>query len=236
MATAADIRKTVLQTVNEVQRKLGVNTTSVLTGKHASLLVDLLNDTLDEISDAGDWPQMFREIVVTAQSSVGTYEIETADDHPWKNVYEINWGSQVPPLEVRDIQDIRRLQRVGGFGTPRHFAIVDVSGIAIRFRTYPVVNQATIDAESSAVFTIAGYVKLPLYDTGTTAASTTIEFPSRVVVQGLYARALLEEAGGEATKQSDIAYSTYERMRQEALNRLTVDTGTDIYIVPTGRR
>ena len=238
MAVSADIRKTVLQTVNEVQVKLGVNTTTTLgETKLSTLLLNLLNDTLDEMSDHGDWPQMYREIEVMASSSVGTYKIQTTDDHPWKNVYEIVWGDDIASLEVRTIEDIRRLQRLASFGTPRQFAIVGVSGINATFRIYPIPNTASITADTKGgVFDIAGYVKPPLYDTSATAASTTIEFPSRVVVQGLYAKALLEEAGGEPTQQSERARQRYIEMRNEALNRFTADTGTDVFFTPTGSR
>lgn len=239
MAVATDIRLTVLQTINEVQRKLGVNAAANLTEtKLTTVLLDLLNDVIDEISDAGDWPQMFREIKVTATSSVGIYKIQTTDDHPWKNVYEIVWGDDVAHLEVRTIEDIRRLQRLVSFGTPRQFAIVGVSGINPLFRVYPIPNATAITAETSAggVFDIAGYVKPPIYDTSASAAATTVEFPSRMVVQGLYAKALLEENGGEPTPEYQTAYQEYFRMRAEALNRFTTDTGSDVYFTPTASR
>jgi hypothetical protein len=230
-----DIRKDTISIINEVQRKLGVNTQTSLTGtKLTTTLLDFLNDVIDEVSDFGDWQQMFREAAVTATSSVAAYKISVSADV--KNIYEIVWGDDVSPLEVRSIEDIRRLQRLASFGTPRQFAVVGVSGTSPKFRIYPVPTSAAIAAETSAggVFDVAYYKKPRLLTTSDTSAVPA--FPSRVLVQGVYAKALLEENGGERNSQYDVAYAEYTRMRIEALNRFNADTGTDIYVVPTGSR
>ena len=76
-----------------------------------------------------------------------------------------------------------------------------------------------------------------MFDSAVTAdASAVPAFPARVLVQGTYAKALLEENGGEPTPQYQTAYAEYIRMRSEALNRFNADTGTDIYFTPTGSR
>jgi len=233
-----DVRKDVISIVNEVERRLGVDTQTSLTAtKLTTVILDLLNDVIDEISDYGDWQQMFREVGVTAASSVASYKISVSADV--KNVYEIVWGDDVSPLEVRTIEDIRRLQRLASFGTPRQFSIVGVSGTAPLFRIYPIPTQAAIDAESSAggVFDVAYYKKPRMFDATVTAdASAVPAFPARVLVQGTYAKALLEENGGEPTPQYQTAYAEYIRMRSESLNRFNADTGTDMYLTPTGSR
>lgn len=232
-----DVRKDAISIVNEVQRRLGVNQQNNFTDtKLTQVLLDLLNDVIDEVSDFGDWPQMFREVAVTAVSSVGNYKISVSADV--KNVYEIVWGDDTASLEVRSIEDIRRLQRLASFGTPRQFAMVGVSGTAPKFRVYPIPTQTSIDAESSSggVFDVAYYKKPRLLQPVSADTSATPAFPSRVLTQGLYAKALLEENGGEPTPQYQTAYAEYVRMRQEALNRLTYDTGTDLYVTPTGSR
>ena len=232
-----DVRSDVISIINEVQRKLAVNTQTSLTGtKLTTVLLDFLNDVIDEISDFGDWQQMYREVDITAASSVGEYKIAvSADVH---HVYEIVWGDDVAPLEVRTIEDIRRLQRLASFGTPRQFAIVGVSGTSPKFRIYPIPTQAAIDAESSAggVFDVAYYKKPRLFTAVTADATAVPAFPKKVLVQGVYAKAILEENGGEPSPQYQVVYAEYERMRQEALNRFTTDTGTDIYITPTASR
>lgn len=233
----SDVRKDAISIVNEVQRRLGVDAQPTFTStKLTNVLLDLLNDVIDEVSDHGDWPQMYREVDITAVSSVGAYKISVSADV--KNVHEIVWGDDVAPLEVRTIEDIRRLQRLTSFGTPRQFVIVDVSGTSPKFRIYPIPIQATIDAESSAggVFDVAYYKKPRLLQAVTADTTAIPAFPSRVLVQGLYAKALLEENGGEPNDQSTKAEAKFEEMRQEALNRFTWDTGTDTYITPTGSR
>lgn len=221
-----DVRKSVIGIVNEVERKLGVAPSTTLTDrKLTTVLLDLLNDVIDEVSDYANWQQMFREVEVTAQSSVGTYEVAVSSQV--KDIYEIVWDDDVSPLEVRSIEDIRRLQRLASYGTPRQFAVVGVSGVNPLFRVYPVPTTAS-------TFDIAYYKKPGLLTT--TDVSAVPSFPSRMIVQGLYAKALLEENGGEPTQEYQTAYAEYIRMRLEAANRFTSDTGTDVYLTPTGGR
>lgn len=223
-----DVNQSAIGIINEVLRKLGLNTaTNLNDSKLSTLLVDYLNDVIDEVSDFGDWQQMFREATVTAQSSVGTYELAVSGNV--KNIYEIVWDNQVSPLEVRTIEDIRRLQRLTSFGTPRQFAVVGVSGTNPLFRVYPVPTTA-------AKFDIAYYKKPGILAAVTANNSAIPAFPGRLLIQGVYAKALLQENGGEQTQEYQTAYAEYIRMRQEALNRFNADTGTDTYITPTGSR
>ena len=64
MAVLADTRKTFLQTFNEVRRKLGLNDVSTLDQDTQSrAMIDFTNDVLAEISDFGDWQEMYKEEV-----------------------------------------------------------------------------------------------------------------------------------------------------------------------------
>lgn len=232
-----DVRSDVITIINEVQRKLGVNAQTSLTGtKLTTMLLDFLNDVIDEVSDLGRWQQMFREVKITAQASVGEYKIKVSADV--QNIAEIVWGDDVASLEVRTIEDIRRLQRLSSYGTPRQFMITGMSGTAPKFRIYPIPTQATINAEASAggVFDIWYYKKPRMFTAVTADASAIPAFPARMLIQGTYAKALLEENGGEPSPQYQTAYSEYLRMRQEALNRFNADVGTDTYVTPTGSR
>ena len=226
MATS-DVRKTVLGIINTVQRRLGVSPTDTVSSTtHANMLLELLNDVIQECSDFGDWQEMFREVNVTAISSVGTYEVDASAEV--KNIYEIHWDDDIAPLEVRDIQEIRRLQRVNSHGEPRQFAIVGVSGVNPLFRVFPVPTT------SGALFDVAFYKKPRIYTTSD--GGVTPSFPAIMLEKGLYAKALLEEAGGEPTPQYEVAYREYVQTRAEALNRFNSDTGTDMYLTPTGAR
>ncbi len=227
--TIGNVRLDVISIINEVERKLGLSASSTLTStSFTRVLLGLLNDVLDETSDYGDWQQMFRETTLTAQSSVGTYELAVSGEV--KNIFEVVWGTDAAPLDVRTVQDLRRLQRISSYGTPRQMATIGVSGVNPKFRVYPIPTSA-------GTFDIAYYKKPRLFDATVTADTTAVPaFPSRVLVQGLYAKALLEENGGEPTREYQMAYSEYVRMRQEALNRFTYDTGSSpIYFTP-GRR
>jgi hypothetical protein len=218
-----------IQIVNEVQRKLGVGESSFFDdNKLTTVIKDFLNDVISECNDYGSWPQFFREIDVTASSSVEAYEIpSSANVH---HIYEIHFDTQVSPLEVKSVEDMRRLQRTRGFGEPRQFAVVNTSAANPIFRAYPIPGAN----ENNKVFDIAYYKKQRLLTTVSADTSAIVLLPSRMLVQGVYAKTLLEESGQEATPHYQVAYQEYLRMRRESLNRLTADTGTDLFFVPTG--
>lgn len=218
-----------IQIVNEVERKLAVNESRFFDDRKLTTVIkDFLNDTITECNDYGSWPQFFREIDVTASSSVETYEISSsANVH---HIYEIHFGTQVSPLEVRSVEDMRRLQKTRGVGEPRQFAVVNTSAANPIFRPYPIPGAN----ENNKVFDVAYYKKQRLLQTVSADTSATILLPSRMLVQGTYAKSLLEENGQEPTPAYQVAYQEYIRMRREALNRLTADTGTDVYFQPIG--
>lgn len=214
----SDQYTSVLGIVNEVERKLATNESGRLDStKFTKLLVDLLNDVIDECNDYGDWPQMFRETTATVSSSVGSYEIVVSGQ--MKNVYDIRFDTDISPLRSVDIAEIRRLQRTRMFGRPRHFATVDVSGSNQNIRLSPIPGAN----ENNKALDIAYYKKERLYTTVTADSSAVVMFPSRMLVQGTYAKALLEESGQQGTPQYQVAYQEYIRMRQEAYNRMRGD-------------
>ena len=224
---STDIRKDAIGIINEVQRKLGVNESTSLTDtKLTTLLLDFLNDVIDEVSDYSDWPQMYREVNVTAATSVKSYEVAVSSEV--KNIHEVHFAAQAAPLEQRSISEIRVLQRTSGKGQPRQFSIVDVSGTNPNLRVYPIPASA----QNGKLFDIAYYKKPRLLTTAD--VSVVPAFPSRMLVQGVYAKALLEENGQEPTRQFQLAYQEYIRMRTEANNRLTSDTGDTFQVVPVG--
>ena len=99
-----------------------------------------------------------------------------------------------------------------------------------KFRVYPIPNSSTISNATTPTFDIAYYKKPSLYLTSDVSAVPA--FPARMLIQGLYAKALLEENGGEPTREFQAAELAYLRMRGEALNRFNADTGTDLRVVP----
>jgi hypothetical protein len=224
-----DIRQTALQIINRVLRKFGVDAVTTLTQtKQATAYLDLLNEVLTELSDFGEWLELAEEINVTAQSSVADYSVQTsALIH---HISEIAFDTDPSPLTVVEIDEMRQFGRLNRFGRPRQVAIfgVDVSGNP-KYRVDPVPSAT----QAGLLFKILLYQKPRLLTTSD--ASVVIPFPSDVVFQGLYAKALLEENGGEPNNQYQWAYREYERMKKEASNRWTGDTGNEVRFYPGSR-
>jgi hypothetical protein len=224
----ANLRRTVLQIVNEVQRKLGLTATTSLTQtKHATALLQWLNEVIDEVADSGRWQEMYAETSVSCSAGLGTYVVPGSAIV--QNVEEIVYHTDISPLELRDPSDLRRLQRINSNGIPRQYALIGVCAGNPEFRVYPVPATAQASGRS---FHIAYYVKPDMYTTSD--GSVVPVFPANLLIQGLYAKALLDENGGEPSPQYQVAYQEYLRQRKEALNRYKADTGTDIRFVPTG--
>lgn len=224
---AASVRMTILGILNEVQQRLGINPTNTLGAtRHSIMLTQLLNEVIAEVNDIGRWQDLYEEVVVTAATSIATYSIASSTREV-QSIIEVSFDSQPAQLENRPLEDLRRLQRVGGTGNPRQYSIigVDVSGNP-QMRVYPQPG-ATQDGKE---FNIAIQAKEPLF---TTSDGATIPvYPANVLIQGLYAKALLEENGGESTNQFTLAFREYQRMATEARRRYTSDTEDELTFVP----
>lgn len=228
-----DIRYTVLETVNEVQRKLGINSTATLSANKLSIqMVDFINDVCNDLVDFGDWQETLVTANITAVSGQANYTITTSANV--ENIKDIYFSEQRGPLRNITINDMRIMTRVTITGTPSQFTIfgTDANGNPnIRVRPTPVA------AEDGGIFSVLYYQRAPLYTTSD--ASTVIPFPARVVVLGTLARAVLNESGGTPTDKYTQFYQEYISARKEALNRFNGDTGWDISFVPSlnpGRR
>ena len=222
------LRETVLSVINRVERKLGLNASSAITStKKSRELLDMLNEVMDDISDTGDWQEYFRTVNVTALSSTAVYEVGVSG--LVKNVREITYGSAVSPLIWVDFQTIRQLNRIGNYGTPRQVAIegVNASSGNPNFRVAPIPTDV-----SGKTFEVLYFQKPQNY--ATTDGAVTIPFPSNLVVMGLYAKALLNESGGNPTREFQAAYTEYLKLKKEANNRFNADVGLDTYFRPRG--
>lgn len=222
-----DVKNSAIGIINEVMRKLGLKAVTNLNDtKFSTVLTDFLNDVIDEVSDYGDWQEMFRETTVQSISSVGQYEIPVSGNV--KNILEVSWDHQISPLDVVSIDEILRLQRVRTFGgNPRNYAVVGVSG------NNPIIRISSIPTTAAPL--VVAYYKKPAVIVAATANNSAMpQFPARMLVQGVYAKALLEENGGQPTSEYQVAYTEYQRMRNETLNRFTYDTGpSEIRFVPS---
>jgi hypothetical protein len=223
---ASDVRQTIVQIVNAVLRKLFLNTvTNTTDTKQSTLMVQFLNEVVVDINDSGDWQEFLTAVQVSAVSGQHTYELGLTS--PIKSILEIAVSGQIQSLYYTDIRDINRLVRVSSEGTPRWFSLFGLdSQENPKFKVSPIPGSN----EDGQRFTIHYYEKPRLYTTSDDAVSP--DLPANLLIQGLYAKTLLHEAGGEPTQEYQAEFQLYERLKQQAFNRYNVDTGTDIFFVP----
>jgi len=221
-----DIQYTVLEIVNEVQRKLGLSETSLAANKVSKELVDFVNDVTNDMSDFGNWQEMLVSSNVTAVSGQSDYSIATSATV--KNIGDIFFSQRTGPLRAVTIQDMRILTRVTSVGQPTQFCVFGVNSAGnpnIRVRPTPAAS------EDGATFSIVWYRRAPVYTTSD--ASTVVPFPGQIMVDGVLAAALLNESGGAPTDRYSKTYQKYLEGRKEALNRFNGDTGWDINFTPS---
>jgi|SRR5665213_1068720 len=220
-----DLRFTVLQTVNEVQRKLGLNTTT-LTGNKVSIeLIDHINDVVDDISDFGNWMEQLTTCEITAQTSVRDYSIVVSA--VVKSIGDVYLSTRRGPLRSTDLDTMRIMTRTTSLGTPSQFVIfgTDANGNPV-LRVRPTPDVST----GGAMFSVLFYRKPSIYTTSDSA--TLIPFPSRVVVLGTLAAYTLRESGGAETPLYQMYYQQYTEAKKSAYNRFNGNTGWDVSFTP----
>ena len=226
---STDQRMTALEVVNEVRRLIGLNiVTSLSVDKHARVALRLLNSVVSKISNAGNWHEMLGSADVTAEVSTRVYSVGVT--HPIKNIYEISISGRSQSLDPIDLTEFQRFARSGGTGTPAMFAVKGVDSQSNpRFAVHPEPSSANL-------FNVLYFKKPPLYMTND--ADVEVPFAANLVIAGLYAAVLEEEAGGVVTRESMMATKDFMEQMQEELNRYDADSGsgTDIQLVPTGIR
>lgn len=228
-----DIRFTVLQVVNEVQRKLGLTATSSVASNSLSiLLVDFINDICNELSDFGNWLETMVSANVSVVAGQRDYAVTTSANI--KNIGDIYFYSSATrrgPFRHVTVEDMRILTRSSSQGMPSQFTIIepDANGNpTIR------VNPVPTSAEHGGVFSAIYWIRTPQYTTAD--GSVVIPFPARVVVLGVLAKHLLNESGGSPTPRYQQTYQDYLVARQEAMNRFKGDTGWNISFRPSMHR
>jgi len=229
-----DIRYTVLQTVNEVFRKLGLSTVSNLSANKLSIqMVDFINDVCNDISDYGNWQETLVSAIITAVSGQVDYSVNTSANI--KNIADLYFSQRRGPLIGITVDDMRVLTRVTAVGTPTQFTVfgTDSNGNPnIRVRPTPA------QSEDGGLFSILFYTRPPLYTTAD--ANSIIPFAARVVVLGVLAKAVLNESGGAMSDRYTQTYTDFLNARKQALNRFNSDTGWDVSFTPSlsvwGRR
>lgn len=227
-----DIRYTVLQTVSEVFRKLGLTVPTNLSANKLSIqCVDFINDVCNDLADYGDWQETLVTANITAVSGVVNYTINTSANI--ENVKDIYFSQRRGPLMNITTDDMRVLTRVTATGTPSQYTIfgTDNNGNPnIRVRPTPA------QSEDGGLFSVLFYIRAPLYSVSDGA--TVIPYPARIVVLGTLAKVYLNESGGSPSDKYNTTYQEYLQARKNGLNRFNGDTGWDISFKPsiTGRR
>lgn len=224
-----DIRYTVLQTVNEVMRKIGLDPVVVLTqNKISKELVDHINDVVSDLSDFGNWMETMVTAQISAQVSVFDYTVNTSA--VIKNIGDLYISTRTGPLSNVSVPDMRLLTRTTSRGVPSQFTVfgTDVNGNPI-LRVHPIPDQS----QAGANFSLLYYTKPPIYTTADGAV--IIPFPARVVVLGTLASYTLRLAGGAPNDQYSAYFTQYMNERRESLNRFNFDTGWEVNFTP-GRR
>lgn len=225
-----DIRYTLLQTINEVQRRLGLTATaSVSTNSLATKLVDYVNEVCNELSDFGNWQELLVSANVTAVAAQRDYTITTsANVKNIGDIYFVTSSNTTAALRHVNLEDMRILTRSNSTGTPRQFTVfgTDNNGNP-RLRMNPVPTSA----EHGGKFSILYWERAPRYTTAD--GSSVIPFPARVMVPGVLAKQILNESGGSPTDRYSRVQQEYLEARKEALNRFQGDTGWNIEFTPS---
>jgi len=223
---------TVIQLINEVRLLVGLNTIKTLgADKAARVALRMLNEVISEMASAGDWHELLASANVTAV--VSTREYGVGVKHPIHHIHEIAISGRAQSLYPIELSKYTRYSRAGGSGTPNFFTI---KGVDNQGNPKFAVHPQPASADDGNFFGVLYFRKPKLMLT--CDADVEIEFPANVVMNGLYAKVLEEEAGGIVTRESMMAYQTYQQQLQEALNRYNADSGrgTDVQFVPTGTR
>lgn len=221
-----DIRYTVLQAANEVQRKLGLTQTALSANKLSVQLVDFINDVCNDLADFGEWQETLVTANVVAVSGQTDYSINTSANV--ENIKDIYFNQRKGPMRNLSIDDMRVMTRVTITGTPTQYTIMgtDANGNPnIRVKPRPGTLEDGFD------FSILYYTRAPLYTTSDT--NTVIPYPGRIVVMGTLARAVLNESGGSPDPKYTAIQQEYLTARKEALNRFNGDTGWTTSFTPS---
>lgn len=225
-----DIRYTVLQTVSEVFRRLGLSAPSTLSTNKLSIeCVDFINDVCNDLADFGNWQETLVTANITAVSGVANYTINTSANI--ENVKDIYFTQKSGPLNNITVDDMRIMTRTTANGTPSQYTIfgTDNNGNPnIRVRPTPA------QSEDGGLFSVLYYIRAPLYTTADGAL--VIPYPARIVVLGVLAKVFLSESGGSPSDKFNTTYQEYLQARKNGLNRFNGDTGWSVSFKPSMTR
>lgn len=218
---------TVLEIVNEVCDRMNVRRVTATTSNlFTRNCVNLINDTIVDLTDFGTWNELQASAVFTLVSGEAIYSIPTATLATAKqyihSVQEVHVSGRVPALEpIADKNEFRMLNRVGSIGQPSRYIIEGVDSIGNpRVGMFPRPDATYAGNLARVKFQVLP----PKYVAGADDG-VVVPFPGRVMVAGLYAAAVLDESGGSETQQYRAAQVRYFSLRASSLGRQTAKTG-----------
>lgn len=226
-----DTRSTILQIINETRRKLGINNSvsSLTQDSKTIVMVDFLNDVVTEISDYGMWNDTIATVTIPLVLGQRDYNFSSALNI--KTIKDIFLTSTTAALPFITQEEMRLLYRQSNSGQPRQWTIFGLDAAANPvIRVYP-----TPDASSAGTTLDVFYQQNATMYTTATPTTTYINFPSRMVVQGLYARMILDEEGGSPTNQYTQERLNFENLLKETFNRLKGDVSYGRKLIPSLR-
>lgn len=220
----SDFKVTVIGAINEVRRKSKLSPVSSLDEDSDSILkLHYLNDVISDLADHADWQELYREAIVSVQTSVRDYAVSGV---VVQNIHEVAISTRQAALRRISIDEIRLLQRSNGVGNPYQWSLKGINS-----EGNPVI---TLDRWPSSTdtgyFNIGYYLKPNVFTTAD--ASATVPFPGRVVVQGLLVKTILDESDGDPGQRYLTNLQVYEDMKQQSYNRFNGDTGGDVKFRP----
>jgi hypothetical protein len=223
-----DSRISVLGAINEVRRRAKLSPATTVDQDSESLTaLSYLNDVVAELSDYGNWQETYSEANLTIATSVREYAVSGV---VVQNIHEVSIEDRTAALRFVKLDDIRRYHRLNQVGEPNFWSVKGTNGEGnpvITFDRWPGSN------ENGKNVNIGYYQKPSVYTTAD--GSTVIPFPSRVIVQGLLTKMILDESDGEPTSRYQSNLDIYENMAQESYNRYNGDSGSTVFFKP-GRR
>lgn len=222
-----EFKVTVLGAINEVRRRSKLPPVSSVDQDSDSLTkLSYLNDVVAELSDYGNWQELYREAIVSVQASVRDYAVSGV---VVQNIHEVALSTRTAALRYEGIDDIRRLQRTNNLGSPNFWCLKGINS-----EGNPIITVDRWPTTNDTGYFNVGYYKKPAAFV-TADGNSLIPFPARVVVQGLLTKTILDESDGEPTQRYATNLELYERMAQESFNRFNGDTGSSVYFRP-GRK
>lgn len=213
---------TFLEAVNEVLERLREDTVTTISGNsYAKLIGHFVNDSKRQVEDAWDWEVLGVQVPITTVAGTTSYTV-TGSGMRQKSVTVNNTTSgrqnrlrNVPYKWIEDQQQLTTSSR----GAPAYFAWNGNDGTDSIVELWPVPDSAYVISFNMTV------PQTKLINDG-----DVIQVPAEIVVEGAYARALVER-GEDGSLNSSEAYNLFKgNMSDRIALEAARDAGSDEWV------